>query len=141
MNELCQIKWMTPLGEAVLENRKGLHSFDNYLDDEDVYIALENYWMDMFFMLLDKADIPRGDWISPYFKTTFRNGKKMMDGNPVFSARSEKKDKVIKVVQESPVNGDVFSYWSNSNENELVIVCTFNEHNLKKVKEIISSWI
>lgn len=130
-----------------MENRNSLHYFDKYLDDEEVYDALEKYWNDMFFMLLDKQNMDGSEWISPYYKTTFGNGKKMMDGNPIFSAKSKRKDKVIKIVQESPMNGNVISYWSNSSrgnnhdQNELVIVCTLNNQNLEKIKEIIISWI
>lgn len=130
-----------------MESRNSLHCFDNFLDDEEVYVALEKYWIDVFFMLLDKENIDGRDWISPYYKTTFGNGKKMMDGNPIFSAKSKKNDKVIKIIQENPINENVFSYWNNSslennhNQNELVIVCTLNNHNLEKVKEIIISWI
>ncbi|MFU1797561.1 hypothetical protein ACM1RC_27095 [Paenibacillus azoreducens] len=127
-----------------MENSNRLHYFDNYLDDEDVYSALEKYWIDMFFMLLHKENIDGRDWICPYYNTTFSNGKKMMDGNPIFSAKSKEK-KIIKIIQESSKNGTLFSYWINSSmdnsQNELVIVCTLNNNNLEKIKEIIISWI
>ncbi|MFY0519814.1 hypothetical protein [Lysinibacillus sp. UGB7] len=129
-----------------MENSNMLHYFVNYLDDEDVYTALEKYWIDMFFMLLHKENIDGCDWICPYYNTTFSNGKKMMDGNPIFSAKSKKKNKIIKIIQESSKNGDVFSYWMNSamvnrSQKELVIVCTLNNNNLEKIKDIIISWI
>ncbi|SMF90165.1 hypothetical protein SAMN05661091_4916 [Paenibacillus uliginis N3/975] len=130
-----------------MENRNCLHNFINYLDDEDVYDALEKYWIDMFFMLLHKENIYGNDWICPYYNTTFGNGKKMMDGNPIFSAKSIKKDEIIRIIQESPKNGNVFSYWINSSmgnnqsQKELVIVCTLNNYNLEKINDIIISWI
>lgn len=130
-----------------MENRNSLHYFSNYLDDEDVYNALEKYWIDMFYMLLQQENIDSSDWICPYYNTTFGNGKKMMDGNPIFSAISEKRNKVIKIIQESPKDGDVLSYWINSSignnqsQKELVIICTLNNCNLKKIKDIIISWI
>lgn len=130
-----------------MDNTNSLHDFDHYLDDEEVYAALEKYWIDMFFMWLAKEKIDDSDWITPYYNTTFGNGKKMMDGNPIFSAKSIKNDKVIKIIQENPVNGNVLSYWSNRsmdndhNENELVVVCTLNHRNLEKVKEVIISWM
>lgn len=128
-----------------MENRNRFHYFDNYLDDEDMYSALEKYWIDMFFMLLHKENIDGRDWICPYYNTTFSNGKKMMDGNPIFSAKSKEKNKIIRIIQESSKNGAIFSYWINSSmdnsQNELVIVCTLNNNNLEKIKEIIISWI
>lgn len=129
-----------------MENSNRLHYFVNYLDNEDVYTALEKYWIDMFFMLLHKENIDGSDWICPYYNTTFSNGKKMMDGNPIFSAKSKKKNKIIKIIQESSKNRNVFSYWMNSSmgnrsQKELVIVCTLNNNNLEKIKDIIINWI
>ncbi|AVK99081.1 hypothetical protein FCT18_07340 [Lysinibacillus sphaericus] len=128
---------------SVVENSKLLHDFVNYLDDEDVYSSLEKYWMDMFFMWLHQENIEGSDWICPYYNTTFSNGKKMMDGNPIFSAKSKKENKIIKIIQESSNNDDVFSYWINENSspNELVIVCTLNNNNIEKIKKVIINWI
>lgn len=127
----------------VVENSNGLHDFVNYLDDKDVYSSLEKYWMDMFFMWLHQENIGGSDWICPYYNTTFSNGKKMMDGNPIFSAKSKKENKIIKIIQESSNNDDVFSYWINENSspNELVIVCTLNNNNIEKIKKVIINWI
>ncbi|WP_222423558.1 hypothetical protein [Lysinibacillus sp. Y5S-8] len=129
-----------------MENSNGLQYFVNYLDDEDMYTALEKYWIDMFFMWLHKENIDGSDWICPYYNTTFSNGKKMMDGNPIFSAKSKKENKIIKIIQESSKNESVFSYWTNcskenSSPNELVIVCTLNNNDFEKIQEIIINWI
>ncbi|WP_342544014.1 hypothetical protein [Lysinibacillus sp. FSL W7-1291] len=59
-----------------MENSNRLHYFVNYMDKEDVYTALEKYWIDMFFMLLHRENIDGSDWICPYYNTTFSNGKK-----------------------------------------------------------------
>lgn len=66
-----------------------------------------------------------------------------MDGNPIFSAKSKKENKIIKIIQESSNNDDVFSYWINENSspNELVIVCTLNNNNIEKIKKVIINWI
>jgi len=61
--------------------------------------------------------------------------------------KSRKDGRVIRVIQENPIDGDVFTSWRNSTAdakgilNELVIVCTLNNHNLRKVKGLIISWI
>ncbi|MEK4425956.1 hypothetical protein [Solibacillus sp. FSL K6-1523] len=131
----------------VLDKGNSIHFYDNFLNDDVVYHALESYWMKIFFMWLDTENINSSDWISPFYKTTFSNGKKMMDGNPIFSAKSRKDGRIIRVIQEDPIDGDVFTSWRNSTAdskgilNELVIVCTLNSHNLEKVKKIIISWI
>ena len=124
-----------------------INFFDNYLDDEKVYNALEKYWIDLFFRWLDTENINQSDWISPFYKTAFNNGEKMMDGNPIFSAKSKKDGRTIRVILENPSEGDVFTTWRNSTPdakgilNELVIVCTFNSEHLKKAKGLIISWI
>ncbi|TKI53786.1 hypothetical protein FC756_22405 [Lysinibacillus mangiferihumi] len=66
-----------------------------------------------------------------------------MDGNPIFSAKSKKENKIIKIIQESSNIDDVFSYWINENSspNELVIVCTLNNNNIEKIKKVIINWI
>jgi len=131
----------------VLDKGEDIQGFDNYLDDEKVYDALEKYWINKFFMWLDTENINNSDWISPFYKTSFSNGKKMMDGNPIFSARSRKDGRIIRVIQENPIDGDVFTSWRNSTVdargtlNELVIVCTLNSDNLNKAKGIMISWI
>jgi len=129
----------------VLDKGEDIHGFDNYVNDEKVYDALEKYWMDKFFMWLDTENINNNDWLSPFYKNSFSNGKKMMDGNPIFSARSRKDGRIIRVIQENPNGGDVFTSWRNSTVgstlNELVIVCTLNSDNLNKAKGIMISWI
>ena len=130
----------------VLDKGENIQGFDN-LDDEKVYDALEKYWMNKFFMWLDTENINNNDWVSPFYKTTFSNGKKMMYGNPIFSARSRKDGRIIRVIQENPIDGDVFTSWRNSTLdsrgtlNELVIVCTLNSDNLNKTKGIMINWI
>lgn len=130
-----------------LDKGNSMHFYNNYLNDAVVYDALERFWMGIFYMWLDAENINSSNWISPFYKTTFSNGKKMMDGNPIFSAKSRKDGRIIRVIQEDSIDGDVFTSWRNSTAdakgilNELVIVCTLNSHNLKKAKDIIISWI
>lgn len=129
----------------VLDKGENIHGFDNFLNDEKVYDALEKYWMEKFFMWLDTENINNNDWLSPYYKTSFSNGKKMMDGNPIFSAKSRKDGRIIRVIQENPIGRDIFTSWRNSTVdargtlNELVIVCTLNGNNLNKAKGIMIS--
>ena len=124
-----------------------LSRFGNYLHDEEIYLRLEEYWVDIFFMWLNKNNIDSDDWRSPYYNTCFVNGKKMMDGNPIFSAISSKTEKVIRIILESNSSENMFTWWTDTTmdstmpHNELVIICTLNEHDLKKVEEIVTMWI
>lgn len=47
----------------VLDKEENIHGFDNYLNDEKVYEALEKYWMDNFFKWLDTENINKSDWL------------------------------------------------------------------------------
>ena len=121
--------------------------FDNYRNDEKIYLRLEKYWIDIFFIWLKKNNIDSNEWRSPHYNTYFANGKKMMDGNPVFSVTSPKTGKIIRIIQESNSSENTFTYWTGATmdstipHNELVIICTLNEHDLKEVEKIVTMWI
>lgn len=120
---------------------KGKNSmFKNYLENEEVYLELESFWVDFFLKLIKQSD--RCNWIIPYYKTVFSNGKKFMDANPIFSAKSKSSNKSIKIIQELPDDFDGVESWIDTNgKNEMVVICSLSRVNLKKVEEIIVSWI
>ncbi len=65
-----------------------------------------------------------------------------MDANPIFSAKSKSSNKSIKIIQELPDDFDGVESWIDTNgKNEMVVICSLSRVNLKKVEEIIVSWI
>ncbi|WP_244967860.1 hypothetical protein [Xenorhabdus budapestensis] len=113
--------------------------FENYLNDEQIYCELEQYWNSLFFNMINGSG---DEWIVPYYNTSYNNGLKFMDANPIFSAKSKITDKSIKIIQEPLEELDSIQYWVDSNgKNELVIICSFSEKNLSDVKKLIKKWL
>lgn len=50
--------------------------------NEQSYSELEEYWVHVFLNLLKEQD--KEKWIIPYYNTSFSNGQKIMDMNPIF---------------------------------------------------------
>lgn len=114
--------------------------FYNYLEDEKVYAQLEKYWIDLFINIIGEHD--KDNWIIPYYNTTFANGKKFMDANPIFSAKSKLCGKSIRVVQELPDDFEGVESWvATDGKNELVIICSISQDNIETVRAKIKSWL
>lgn len=67
---------------------------------------------------------------------------------PIFSTRLNGSVNTIIIIHENSIDNDNFSSWANNVmdaseviHNELVIVCTINNHNLKKIEDLIIDWI
>ncbi|WP_342418655.1 hypothetical protein [Paenibacillus sp. FSL H8-0168] len=108
--------------------------------NEQSYSELEEYWVHVFLNLLKEQD--KEKWIIPYYNTSFSNGQKIMDMNPIFSAKSKTSHKSIRIIQEAVNEEDDVEYWIDTNQkNELVMVCSLSKQHVQKVKEIIERWI
>lgn len=124
------------------DNRGGDKMFDDFLDNEETYSRLESFWEDLFWGIIDNYKLHHDHWQVPYYNTFFSNGKKFMDGNPIFSAKNKINNKSIRVIQEDSDGGDeVISRVDNKDKNELVLICTLKDSNIKEIKEKISSWV
>ncbi|WP_068984820.1 hypothetical protein [Lysinibacillus xylanilyticus] len=119
--------------------------FNTYLEDEYVYAELEQFWLDFFLSILDKNSKNKNEWISPFYNTKFSNGKSMMNANPIFSAKSLKNEKIIRILQTDMGDQQELSHWINStmdnHNDELVINCVLNEKNLIEIESLILNWI
>ena len=124
-----------------------ISDFDNFLEDAQTYLSLEIFWIDLFFSILDSLNLEKSEWITPYYNTSFINGEKFMDGNPIFSAKSTITEKTIRIIQEDSLDYKEFSFWIDFSleegifKNELVITCFLNESNLEKIKTEITNWV
>ena len=69
----------------------------------------------------------------------------MMNANPIFSAKSLKNEKIIRILQTDMGDQQEFSHWINStmdnHNDELVINCVLNEKNLLEIESLILNWI
>ncbi|GAB0170620.1 hypothetical protein LSPCS325_40570 [Lysinibacillus sp. CTST325] len=119
--------------------------FNTYLEDEYVYAELEQFWIDFFLSTLDKNSKNKNEWISPFYNTKFSNGKSMMNANPIFSVKSLKNEKIIRILQTDMGDQQELSHWINStmdnHNDELVINCVLNEKNLIEIESLILNWI
>ncbi|MDM5249141.1 hypothetical protein [Lysinibacillus sp. G4S2] len=119
--------------------------FNTYLEDEYVYAELEQFWIDFFLSILDKNSKNKNEWISPFYNTKFSKGKSMMNANPIFSAKSLKNEKIIRILQTDMGDRQELSHWINStmdnHNDELVINCVLNEKNLIEIESLILNWI
>lgn len=108
--------------------------FNDYLDDEKVYLALESFLKDYFlsFVRCDKAVD------CPYYNTFFSNGKPFMDGDPIFSARKKSNGAILKVVLDEDV--DSLSEFDKVVEGKPVHVIVANISSLNSIKKKIVIW-
>lgn len=114
--------------------------FDDFLENEETYLALEQFWTTLFCSMLNNRNDNLDKWIIPYYNTYFRNGQKDMDGNPIFSAKSKQIGRIIRIIQTAD-DEDIFDYWREDRKYEIVIVLTSCKENIDKAKSVINDWL
>jgi hypothetical protein len=115
--------------------------YDNFLENDEVYFEAEKFWISLFTYILNKNSIDISDWIYPFYNTTYSNGNKFMDGNPIFSAHSIKEKKRIRIIQEKKSSSaGRYNYWHEPDKNELVIVWELSSKNKNEIKKLIGEW-
>jgi hypothetical protein len=116
--------------------------FDDFLENATTYSQVEQFWLDLFWGIIDEKNQDRSAWISPYYNTCFSDGRKFMDGNPIFSSKNKINNKSIRVIQEGVNDFDgVQSRIDRKEKNELVIICSLTNDNLEKIKKLITEWV
>lgn len=116
--------------------------FEDYLENTKTYFALEQFWVQLFYSVLNEQKISLDNWIIPFYNTYFSNQEKDMDGNPIFSAKSKQTGRIIKIIQTTH-DEDVLEIWQDTfdGNEELVIYLTLRDKNADKVKSIINDWL
>lgn len=71
--------------------------YDDYLTCQETYIALENLFLDEFRSFASK-NIQSKNFLTPFYATTFNNGQRFADANPIFSVRDLKGNRVMRIV-------------------------------------------
>lgn len=87
-------------GKVKYSNRLSSHEimFPKFLHDHKEYEACEAFWHKLV------KDVIGGDMKTyrTWYKNEFANGKKIMDGNPIFSLVNMEKKKAIRIIQQEP---------------------------------------
>jgi len=119
--------------------------FENFLEDQNVYIRNVDYWQKTVKAIVDsKQHKP----FSEYLNTDFANGTAFFDGNPIFQAVFEKENKAIRIIQEESESHEVeISAWLNTIEikdetiTELVIALELSKESQEIAEDLIKAWI
>lgn len=119
--------------------------YRDFLNNHDTYLKLETFWIELFESVLKSNNTKYSLWNYPYYKTMYSNGNKFWDGNPIFSAKSNLDNRIIRIVQEEQESEEgIYSCWIDKTmdlEDELVIVCELSTHNLKGIEAVIRDFI
>lgn len=116
--------------------------FDNFLENVTTYSQVEQFWLDLFWGIVDEHNQDRSAWISSYYNVCFSDGGKFMDGNPIFSSKNKINNKSIRVIQEKIDDfDDVQSRIDKKEKDELVLICSLTKDNLVEIKKVITDWI
>ncbi|GEM_PF-813583 len=124
------------------------HLFKDFLENQEVYILNENYWKDQFdnLLLQNGTSLVCREWL----KTTFSNGVKFFDGNPIFNVLCPSLNKAVRIIQEEPTSNHlVISAWldefptadDQETVKELVIVLELSEESRDLAKGLIKAWL
>ena len=121
------------------------HLFPKFLADESEYGKVEQFWRQIW------ADIPANDRAVGKWRADWFEPQPPRDGNPVFTAVSEKFRKGIRVIQYEPTSQEPeLDFWLDtfggeptdpSAIRELVIACALSTESARHARKLMSSWI
>lgn len=116
--------------------------FKNFLADPKVYALNQGYWATQIRAWLPDAAVEREN----LYQTHFANGKKMHDGNPIYSALLKNR-KSVRIIQEQPESEQPeIGAWISQTEvdgeaiQELVISTELTEITKQVVITLITEW-
>src|SRR5437763_16907478 len=87
--------------------------FENFLDNPDLYEDLEHFW------LYEISKITKGH-LHAWTGNEYANGKKIYDGNPIFSFWQPNKRKAIRIIQNeiNPIRADLLCWMKKAFDQE-----------------------
>jgi len=116
--------------------------FKNFLANPKVYALNQGYWVTQLRTWLPQASVEKEN----LYQTHFANGKKMYDGNPIYSALL-KNQKSVRIIQEEPESEQPeISAWIHHTEydgemiQELVISTELTEVTKQIAIVLIAEW-
>jgi hypothetical protein len=120
--------------------------FPNFLEDEAEYQAAESYWK-VLWSETPSQTVWKG-WSEPWLITSFLNGKKFLDGDPIFSAISKTDRLAVRVIQHEPTSEDLdIDFWIDSFDtgdlavDVLVINCALSDASAQYSAYLLRSWL
>lgn len=121
--------------------------YTNFLHDTSIYDAAEAFWKTHF----DELAEAHGFSYHPYINTIMRSGRKLYDGNPIYSALAPTLNRGVRIIQEEPEEGEelYISGWLDTMElsqdrppiNELVIALILSEETQPIAAQWIQAWV
>ncbi len=110
------------------------HLFKNFLQDKKTYRLNERYYQTMFTELLAQE-------AQPFYETTFVNGERFLDGNPIFSTAYH--DRIVRIIQKPPSSKPAWRVWLDQFDNldELAISLELTDQSSPLVRQLVQKWL
>jgi hypothetical protein len=112
--------------------------FNDYLNDEQSYIRLEQYLYEYFFLQCNASGVESKKFKVPFYNTAFSDGTPFREGNPIFSARNKTTGKILRIVLDEDA-APLVSYLHKDMGCELVIFARIAL--LEQITEKMAEWI
>ena len=123
--------------------------FEDFLDNEEQYHACERYWEELITNVADSLG-QTGKWKREEWR--YPDGTPWeRDGNPMFVARSEKRDRDIRILQHPAASEkqEIVAYLKRYEEeytgvptrDELVINLGLSEESAQLARELLRNWM
>jgi hypothetical protein len=122
--------------------------FPNFLNDANQYHQAETLWRERWDALVRRVG-QETMWVTPWLTTTFADGTRFADGNPIFSAVAPDRRLGVRVIQvesseeprELAVWTDTFAEGEPEAIKELVITCALTSQTLGECLALMERWI
>ncbi|OQX07794.1 MAG: hypothetical protein BWK80_49035 [Desulfobacteraceae bacterium IS3] len=118
--------------------------YKKFLKNKRVYILNSAYWKKIVNKIFRMSGSEYIEWLN----TTYCNGKKFYNGNPIFNGLFKEKNKAVRIIQEEPENEDIsISAWIDKIEleadtiYELVISLELSKESKAIAESLIKAWI
>lgn len=121
--------------------------FPDFLGDKGQYALAEGYWRNLWEEIA-RSSGQRGEWKTPWLRTSFSNGTPFQDGDPIFSAVATERGLGVRVIQHEPETDEVeLDSWVETFDGPdsmirvLVLSCALTDEIVGYVQDLFRSWI
>jgi len=118
--------------------------YKKFLKNKRVYVLNSAYWKKIVNKIFRMSGSAYIEWLN----TTYCNGKRFYNGNPIFNGLFKEKDKAVRIIQEEPESEDIsISAWIDKIELEkntiydLVISLELSKESKAIAESLIKAWI
>ncbi|WP_230661597.1 hypothetical protein [Psychrobacter sp. I-STPA10] len=95
-----------------MENIRNMTLSKKWLGNPSEYKIVESYIYNIFFKILHEINEDIKNWTTPFFNTHFYEGFDDINGNPIFSAKNNLEQYIIKAVIDEDYN-DITTFKSD----------------------------